>query len=90
MSRLADRVRFRWDHRWAPGQMSAYIDRELTAGARRRMEHHLDRCGQCRSLLDGLRGMLDALSILPPPPDTPEPLSVAASVHLRLDDPPAS
>jgi anti-sigma factor RsiW len=90
MSRLADRIRFRWDHRWAPGHMSAFIDRELAPGRRRRMEHHLDRCPECRSLLHGLRRMLDALSALPAPRDTPEPLSIAASVRVRLDQPPAS
>ena len=89
MSSFSDRVRFRWDHRWAPGHMSAYLDGELAAGQGRRMEHHVRDCPECRSLLAGLREMLDALRRLPAPPDVPDPLQIAASVRLRLREPPA-
>jgi anti-sigma factor RsiW len=55
MSGLAERLRFVFDHRWVPGQMSAYVDGELGARDRARTEHHIGRCPQCRRVLDGLR-----------------------------------
>jgi anti-sigma factor RsiW len=55
MSGLVGRLRFAFDHRRAPGQMSAYLDGELGPRDRARLERHTGRCPQCRRLLDGLR-----------------------------------
>jgi anti-sigma factor RsiW len=59
-------VRFAIDHRWAPRQMSDYLDGELATGARARMERHTAVCQPCRDLLDGLERMVDLLRTRPP------------------------
>lgn len=90
MSGFYYRVRFRRDHRWAPGQMSAYLDGDLDASRRSRMERHIGECPECRLLLDGLRRMLGALHRLPPPDGGADALRIAASVRMRLREPPPS
>jgi anti-sigma factor RsiW len=90
MSEFFHRLRFRRDHRWAPGQMSAYLDAQLGAGSRGRMERHTNECAECRALLAGLRRMLDALQRLPPPDGGVDVLQMAASVRARLRVPPTS
>ena len=61
MSGWLDRIRFRRDHRWAPGQMSGYLDGDLDPARRVRLEHHLGECARCRRLLASLRRILDGL-----------------------------
>jgi anti-sigma factor RsiW len=90
VSEFLDRARFDRDHRWAPGQMSDYLDGELASSPRARMERHGQVCPECRRLLAGLRRMLAALHRLPPPADGADALRIAASVRLRLGEPPAS
>ncbi len=87
MKELFYRARFRRDHRWAPGRMSPYIDGELGATRRWRMERHVEECAECRALLAGLRRMLSALARLPPPAGGAEAIEIATSVRLRLNDP---
>jgi len=58
MSDLVQRVRFRRDHRWVPGHMSAYLDDEMPLPRRRRLERHTAQCPECRAVLLGLRHML--------------------------------
>jgi anti-sigma factor RsiW len=82
------RARFVWDHRWATGRMSAYVDGELGSRGRLRLERHVGECEECRLMLGGLREMLDALHRLPAPSGT-EPSRLAAAVQLRLREPPA-
>jgi hypothetical protein len=41
-------------------KISAYLDEELESGMRESIETHLNRCGQCRKRVEGLRE-LDAL-----------------------------
>jgi anti-sigma factor RsiW len=53
------------DHRWVPGHMSAYLDGELGAHGRARMERHAGRCPECRRVLQGVREMLDLLRVQP-------------------------
>jgi anti-sigma factor RsiW len=84
------RARFSWDHRWAPGQMSSYVDGELRSWERRRFERHVRECQECRRMVAGLRDVLDALHRLPPPSQQLEAIQVARSVLLRLREPPAS
>ena len=55
MSSLAQRLQFTLDHRRVPGQMSAYLDGDLGARGRTRVERHTGRCPACRQLLQGLR-----------------------------------
>jgi anti-sigma factor RsiW len=87
MTGFAARVRFRRDHRWAPGHMSSYVDGELSAAGRRRMDRHVGDCAQCRRLLAGLRATVDALSGLSAPGESFDPLRLAASVRMRIQPP---
>ncbi|MFZ0972380.1 MAG: zf-HC2 domain-containing protein [Solirubrobacteraceae bacterium] len=87
MSKLSDRARFERDHRWAPEHMSGYLDGDLAARARARMEHHLAECGHCRRLLAGLRAVVGGLHRLPAP-DGLDAVQIAALVRWRLNEPP--
>jgi anti-sigma factor RsiW len=88
MGELMHRARFRRDHRWAPGRMSAYLDGELTSSRRTRLERHTRECEQCRRVLTSLRELITVLDRLPSPADGSGALQLAASVRLRLPDPP--
>jgi anti-sigma factor RsiW len=85
------RLRFRRDHRWAPGRMSAYLDGELPEPRRRRMEEHLAECDECRRLIAGLRVVIGALHHLPvlEPGADPAQLAVAVRGRLSGNQPPA-
>jgi anti-sigma factor RsiW len=83
---LLARVRFAIDHRWAPGRMSAFLDDDLRAGERARMERHLHDCHECRRLLAGLDLVVAALHRLPVPAGG-DPSRIAASVRGRLNEP---
>jgi anti-sigma factor RsiW len=88
MSNILHRARFRLDHRWAPAHMSDYLDAELSAKSRERIEHHVAECQECRRVLAGLRALLGTLQGLPLPGDDVDAARMAASVRLRLDEPP--
>lgn len=87
--RLLYRVRFRRDHAWAPDRMSDYLDGELAPGGRSRMERHARDCPECDRLLAGLRAVVQGLGRLPAPGGA-DAARIAALVHGRLDEPPAS
>jgi anti-sigma factor RsiW len=87
MSNILHRGRFRLDHRWAPAHMSDYLDAELSAKRRGRIEGHLAECQECRRVLAGLRALLGTLQGLPLPRDDVDAARMAASVRLRLDEP---
>jgi anti-sigma factor RsiW len=88
MSKLSDRARFERDHKWAPGRMSGYLDGDLAARARARMERHLGECQDCRRLLAGLRVVVDGLHRLSAPSGGADAVEIAASVRLGLNDRP--
>jgi anti-sigma factor RsiW len=88
MSEFWYRLRFGRDHRWAPRRMSAYLDGELALRRRARMERHAGDCPECRWLLASLRQTLGALHRLPTPEGGADPVQLAASVRLRLSEPP--
>jgi anti-sigma factor RsiW len=87
MREFIHRLRFRLDHRWAPGRMSAYLDAELGQSGRARMDRHTAECPQCRRLIASLRRMLSALHRLPAPAGGADGLDIASSVRLRLGGP---
>jgi anti-sigma factor RsiW len=89
MGSLFYRARFSWDHGWMPGRMSAYVDGEMGARGRLRLERHVGECEECRLMLAGLREMLDALHRLPAASGDSRPNQTAAAVRLRLREPPA-
>ena len=76
--RMLRQLRLRRDHRWTPGQLSPYLDGELSAGARRRVLRHVDDCPECHGVLHSLRRMLDVLATM----RSPEP--VAEQLVLRF------
>ena len=80
--RLLEHRRFMRDHRWTHAHLSQYVDRELDAAGRRRVEEHVGLCPQCRRVLATLRRTLRELRELgaPPRPD------LADGIIERLDD----
>jgi anti-sigma factor RsiW len=84
MNPLWHELRFRRDHRWTPPHMSAYLDSDLSASARARVERHTAECRQCRGVLDDLRRMLALLHSSPPLADVP---AIAGAVLGRLHEP---
>lgn len=84
MSSFLDQARFARDHRWAPDHMSDYLDDELAARSRDRMQRHLRKCRQCRHLLAGLRVILERLHRLPAPSGGIDAVQIAASVRVKV------
>jgi anti-sigma factor RsiW len=89
MSNVLHRVRFRLDHRWAPGHMSAYLDGDLATRPGARMERHAAECPECRGVLGSLQRMLDLLHRLPPASERPDAYQIAAAVRARLHESPS-
>jgi anti-sigma factor RsiW len=85
MSPLWHELHFRRDHRWTPRHMSAYLDSDMSAMARARLERHTAECPECRSVLDDVRRMLVLLHSAPEPvADVP---AIASAVLRRLHEP---
>ena len=61
LHRLAERLRFVRDHRWTPRHASEYLDAELDAEGRRRLERHTRECPECDALIEALRSMVVVL-----------------------------
>lgn len=68
------------DHRFTKAHASAYLDGDLPADGRTRVERHTSVCPQCRELIASLRRMLGALPTLA----DPQRPSVADGVVDRL------
>ncbi len=85
MSGLLQRARFRRDHRWAPSHMSPYLEDDVGASVRARLESHCAGCPECSRLLMSLRRMLAVLSAVPPA-RTPAAIDVASAVRERLQE----
>jgi len=88
MSEFSHRGPVKRDCRWAHRHMSDYLDGELVASRRSRMQRHLKGCRECRGVLATLRRMVGALHRLRPPADGTDALRIAASVRTRLREPP--
>jgi anti-sigma factor RsiW len=74
--------------RWAHDHMSDYLDDELAARPRSRMDRHVEVCPQCHRVLATLRRMVGALRRVPPPAVGADARQIAASVRRRLGEPP--
>jgi anti-sigma factor RsiW len=68
------------DHRFTKAHAFAYLDGELPAGDRRRVERHTAVCPQCRAVMASFQHLLRSLPALG---DAGRP-SVADSVVQRL------
>lgn len=79
-------LRFRRDHRWAPGRVSAYLDGELAARSRARLQRHVGDCPDCLGVLRSLDRMLGLMRSVAPrdPGETPD---IALAVRRRLHEP---
>jgi anti-sigma factor RsiW len=86
MANTFDRMRFRRDHRWAPGRMSAYLDDELPPRGRTRLERHIRDCPECRGVLGALRRMLSLVKSRPPMSSTEAIPDIASAVLTRLHE----
>jgi anti-sigma factor RsiW len=87
MTSLWQELRFRRDHRWTPPHMSAYLDSDLSGGARARLQHHTAECPKCRSLLEDLRRLLALLRVVPSPEPAADVPAIASAVLQRLHEP---
>jgi hypothetical protein len=87
MDELSAKIRFWLDHRWTPGRMSDYLDGELAAGERARVERHVGECVECRRVITGLRLVVQALHLLPAPEPGRNLIGFAGSVQMRLKNP---
>lgn len=76
--------RFMRDHRWTRRHVSDYLDDELGARGRQRVERHVHMCPSCHKLLATLQKTLDALHGLGRAPLPAE--GIADSVIERLHD----
>ncbi len=88
MNRVLRRLRFRIDHGWTPPHASEYLDGELSAGARKRLERHVDDCPECRELLRGLKLLIANLGTLRAGDGELVAASLATSVRALLDQAP--
>jgi len=90
MHDFVSRPRFWLDHRWAPAHMSDYLDGELAARGRARIERHVGACSECRTVLVELRLVIDRLHRMPVPTGGGGASQIAAAVRVRLSQPPGS
>ena len=88
MSNAWRTMRFKRDHRWTPRRMSDYLDGELAAPGRSRLERHVGECEECGGVLGGLRRTLAKLHGISAPAERPDPHRVAADVQERLSQHP--
>jgi anti-sigma factor RsiW len=89
MRDFLSRPRFWRDHRWASDHMSDYLDGDLAATGRTRMERHVGECRECHTVLSELRLMIERLGRLASP-EGGGAVRITAAVRVRLHDPPGS
>ncbi|MEZ4699080.1 MAG: zf-HC2 domain-containing protein [Rhodothermales bacterium] len=65
------------------GLLSAYLDGELPAEERARVDQHLASCEACKAAFDGLKDTVDRLHRLPPALTPPEDLWAGISARLQ-------
>ena len=73
--------RFMREHEWAHGHLHDYVDGELPAGDRERIEEHVGLCPECRRVLAALRSTLQGLLSLR---NTAPPAGLAPQIIERL------
>ncbi|MHB8234100.1 MAG: anti-sigma factor family protein [Solirubrobacteraceae bacterium] len=86
MKRLS--LRFVLDHRWTPVHVSPYLDDELSAAQRARLERHIEQCPECRELLRELQRLIVSLGTLSDDTGAPVAASILAAVRSRMDEAP--
>jgi anti-sigma factor RsiW len=81
--RLLAKRRFMRDHRWTQTHFSVYLDGELGANERERLEQHVHWCPECRRMLESLRRTLKGLMMLRSTPE--ETIAPAIIDRLRRE-----
>ena len=74
--------RFMREHEWTHEHLSDYLDDELAARERERLEEHVGVCPQCRRVLATLRKTMAGLRSLM----SPAPPRLADSVISRMNE----
>jgi anti-sigma factor RsiW len=87
MINLIINARFRRDHQWTPARLSDFVDGDLSARGRSRLQRHVDKCPDCYRALVTLQRMLDRLHRLSPPHAVETP-DIASAVRRRLREQP--
>jgi anti-sigma factor RsiW len=64
--RFLGQMRYMREHRWTHSHLSEYLDQELDAKERARVEEHVGICPHCRRVLATLKRTLEGLRALPP------------------------
>ena len=77
-------IRFMRDHRFTRAHASDYLDGELEARGRRRVDEHTSMCPRCRHFVESLRRTLEELMGLRAQPEG----EVPESIIRRLRDEP--
>ena len=67
--------------------MSDYLDEELDARGRTRMERHVSECRDCHTVLLELKLVIGQLRQLPAPAGDGRATRIAAAVRVRLSGP---
>jgi anti-sigma factor RsiW len=80
MPRRLRMMHFHREHRWTQGHLSDYVDDELGARERDRVERHVGMCPECRRALATLKRTLAALMGL----RDEAPADIADTVIARL------
>ncbi len=81
------RPRFMLDHMFTLRHLAEYLDGELDARRRDRLEHHAHLCPSCHRLVATLMQMLDGLrGLRQMSPETGSPISDSVIARLR-DEP---
>jgi anti-sigma factor RsiW len=87
MRSLWHKLRFRRDHRWTPPHISAYLDSDLSARARMRLQRHAAECPECRSVVEDLAHLLALLQSAPAPQPLAAVPAITSAVLRRLHEP---
>ena len=87
---MSDRERLSGEHAWVEERLSTYIDDQLGAAERARLESHLDGCARCRGSLESLRWTVSLVRQAPAPQAPrsfvlPIPASAGRVVRPRAD-----
>lgn len=82
IKRLAKHIHFMREHLWTNSHLSPYLDGEISAAERTRVEEHAHVCPKCHRMLETLKRTLEGLRDLAG--ESPAPAGLADSVIERV------
>ena len=83
IKRLARHYRFMREHLWTNSHLSPYLDQEVSAAERIRVEEHTHICPKCRRMLETLRETLEGLRAMGAEGGAPSGLADSVMERLR-------